>query len=35
VCAGVIMIEPAGKPFTFVDGEVELELVAAAPGQAT
>src|SRR5919109_402669 len=27
------MIEPTGKPFTFVDGEVELELVAAAPGR--
>jgi hypothetical protein len=27
------MIEPAGKPFTFVDGEVELERVAAAPGR--
>jgi hypothetical protein len=30
VCAGVIMTEPAGKAFALVDGEVELELVAAA-----
>ena len=28
--AGVIMIEPAGKPVAFVDGQIELERVAGA-----
>ena len=30
--AGIVVIEPAFEPFALVDGEIELEFIAAAPG---
>src|SRR5216684_7790780 len=30
VSAGVVMVESSDKPFAFVDGQIELELVAGA-----
>src|SRR5262249_8783024 len=31
--AGIVMVKAAGNPFAVVDGEIELELVAAAAGR--
>src|SRR5262249_11251076 len=30
--AGIVVIEPTFEPFALVDGQIELEFVAATPG---